>query len=325
MPLYGQVCVVQDHRAYTNSGISTFWSLKLGTLPRWFGSMGSSGSDKWNQCDRMEDAFVEADTWASTEQLLSSDASGVLQLGYCISECMQGNYTMVTKGSLAYRLAVLGVFGPSQPLSHAQACLRVIAYTQHEYFSEPTSWRMVGKDGEQRAWGPERPTCANGAFCFVNKRDAHEIQESFAAGRLKLLSKHIVISAEYVPILCRTMAVAMATQKARQRVDTEGTCNVAVQFRRAVLLSELTWYPVAGHPRVLTYAEIHQHYHAWKYHAWGDISPLLEKRIIRLDGQPPPAKPTVHDEPDVDDQVMHDAAVLINFMQAMYCQGLCKR
>jgi len=267
----------------------------------------------------MEDAFVEADTWASTEQLLSSDASGVLQLGYCISECMPGYYTMVSKGNLAYRLGMLGVFGPSQPLSHAQACLRVIAYTQHEYFSEPTSWRMVSKEGhEQRAWGPERPTCANGAFCFVNKRDADDIQESLAAGRLKLLSKHIVISAEYVPIFCRIIAVARATQKVRQLVEKKG--KVATQFSRAVTLEELTWYPVAGDPRVLTYAEIHQH-----YNAWGDISQLFEKRIIRLDGQPPPAKPTVRDEPDADDQVMYEAAVLKNFIRAMYCQGLCKR
>ena len=92
-----------------------------------------------------------------------------------------------------------------------------------------------------------------------------------------------------------------------------------MQFIRAVTLSELTWYPVAGDPRVLTYAEIHQH-----YNAWGDISQLFEKRMIRLDGQPPPAKPTVHDEPDVDDQVMHEATVLNNFMHAMICQGVVK-
>ena len=33
--------VAQDYRAYTNSCISTFWSLKLGTIPRQSGSMGS--------------------------------------------------------------------------------------------------------------------------------------------------------------------------------------------------------------------------------------------------------------------------------------------
>ena len=108
------------------------------------------------------------------------------------------------------------------------------------HISHPVDWRTITKD-EDQDWGPERPAFSNGALCYLNARDAPIVQDKVLAGELKLMSKHLVISAEYVPLLCEVYNTVYAMwNMPGQMICLTG--RAAYTFVRAALLCDFRWY-----------------------------------------------------------------------------------
>ena len=171
-----------------------------------------------------------------------------------------GYYTFVLKGSLAFRLAVLGVFSECQPgLSASQLKLRDIADEQSVHFDETRAWRAQNKRHRR---GPERPACANGACCFVTPGDARVLQRHIRTGELTLQSMHIVVSLEYMPFVARTMSVAMHAGKCPALRDLLRG-RLGYWLKQSMEITCLWWQPARGRAREITYQTLHYHYDAW--------------------------------------------------------------
>ena len=170
-----------------------------------------------------------------------------------------GYYTFVLKGSLALRLAALGVFSECQPgLSASQLKLRDIADEQSVHFDEPRAWRA---QNTRHRRGPERPACANGACCFVNPGDARVLQRQIRTGALTLQSMNMVVSREYMPFVARTMSIAMHAGKCLALRDLLRG-QLGFLLKHSMEIKSLWWQPARGQAREVTYQTLHFHYDA---------------------------------------------------------------
>ena len=158
-----------------------------------------------------------------------------------------GFYIIVAKGCLRHRLAIIGVMTARQEgLTMAQKYLRMIAYVQQMHMSDAVAWRTVRTEKEEQSWGPERPSFANGALCYLNARDAKAVETKVAEGNITLMSKHIVISAEYVPILCEVYNTVIAMKNTPSVMDGM-TGRALYTFGRSPILCDFDWYGTDTH------------------------------------------------------------------------------
>ena len=125
-----------------------------------------------------------------------------VELEYSTEDFMPGVYVFELKGSISHRLEMLGSASPGQTeLSQNQMTLRRIACAQNQSFTVTYDWRQVVTDFGTYVWGPDRPTFTNGAPCYLMHRDAGIVEDACRAGCLKLMSKHVIASAEYIPLI----------------------------------------------------------------------------------------------------------------------------
>ena len=122
----------------------------------------------------------------------------------------------------------------------------MIADGQQKHMTDKVGWRTVQTDEGEQSWGPERPSFSNGALCYLNKRDAKAVERKVADGKLNLMSKHIVISAEYVPVLCEVYKTVYAMWNT-ERVMNAIPGRKAYTFVRAALLCDFDWYGTDSH------------------------------------------------------------------------------
>ena len=188
-----------------------------------------------------DEAYIVASIETATMYFNTMSEEGQLWLPppYDVAGIAPGYYVIVGKGCLRHRLAIMGVMTAVQEdLTNAQKYLRMAAHVQQMHMSDPVCWRTIKKD-EDQSWGPERPAFANGALCYLNARDAPVVEAK--AGELGLMSKHIVISAEYVPILCEVYNTVYAMwNMPGQMIGLTG--RAAYVFVKAALLCEFRWY-----------------------------------------------------------------------------------
>ena len=76
------------------------------------------------------------------------------------------------------------------------------------------------------------PTFTNGAPCYLMHRDAGYVEEACRTGRLQLRSKHVIASAEYIPLI-----VAALSDDRNMFWDTE-----CFFFRRTRRPDKVYWY-----------------------------------------------------------------------------------
>jgi len=168
-------------------------------------------------------------------------------------------------------------------LTQAQKYLRMAAHVQQMHMSDPVGWRTVTTMTEDRSWGPERPAFANGALCYLNARDVPVVEAQVAAGALDLMSKHTVISAEYVPLLCEVYNTVYAMWSICHGKPACLEGRAAYVFVRAAMLCDFRWYDAGGVMKstALTYQEIH------KRNEWADVFELFEDGLFYgEDGRP---------------------------------------
>ena len=211
-------------------------------------------------------------------------------LPYDIVGITPGYYVIVGKGNHAHRLAFLGAMAAGQnDLTQAQKYLRMAAHVQQMHMSDPVGWRTVTRDkpDEKQSWGPERPAFANGALCYLNARDAPVVEAQVKAGALYLMSKHMVISAEYVPLLCEVYNTVYAMWNICHGKPACLAGRAAYVFVRAAILCDFRWYDAGGvmQSTALTYQEIH------KRNEWADVLELFDDGIfVAEDGRPSSAR-----------------------------------
>ena len=156
-----------------------------------------------------------------------------VELEYSTEGFMPGFYVFELRGSTAQRLEMLGSTSPCQTeLSQNQMKLRRLACAQNQSFTVTCDWRQVVTDVGTSAWGPDRPTFTNGATCYLMHRDAGFVEEACRAGRLEFSSKHVIASAEYIPLI-----VAALSDDTNMFWDTE-----CFFFRRARRPDKVYWY-----------------------------------------------------------------------------------
>ena len=90
----------------------------------------------------------------------------------------------VVKGNLKHRIHKLGTEIALEGLAPNQVALRNIALQQ-----------------EWHCWPPERPSWANGAFLYLTRNHAQQIQGVVERQGIHLQSKHILVSEENVAVL----------------------------------------------------------------------------------------------------------------------------
>ena len=141
-----------------------------------------------------------------------------VELGYSTEGFMPGVYVFELKGSTAQRLEMLGSASPGQiGLSQNQMKLRRLARAQNQSFTVTYDWRQVVTDFGTYVWGPDRPTFTNGAPCYLMHRDAGNVEEACRAGRLQLMSKHVIASAEYIPLIVAALSEDTGVRRSRKR------------------------------------------------------------------------------------------------------------
>ena len=191
----------------------------------------------------LEADYIVASIETETMYFHSGSEEGQLRLPppYDVAGIAPGYYVIVGKGCLRHRLAIMGVMTAVQEdLTNAQKHLRMAAHVQQMHMSDPVGWRTITKD-EDRSWGPERPAFANGALCYLNARDAPVVEAKAVAGELGLMSKHIVISAEFVPILCEVYNTVYAMWKMPGQMDSLAG-RATYTFVRSALLCDFRWH-----------------------------------------------------------------------------------
>ena len=161
-----------------------------------------------------------------------------VELGYSTKGFMPGFYVFELKGSTAHRLEMLGVASPGQiGLSQNQMKLRRIACAQNQSFTVTYDWRQVVTDSGTYVWGPDRPTFTNGAPCYLMHRDAGNVEEACRAGRLQLMSKHVIASAEYIPLIVAALSDGTFSDDTGVRRNRKGYV-----FSRAGHPGNVYWY-----------------------------------------------------------------------------------
>ena len=236
----------------------------------------------------LEAEYVNASIQTETMYFHSGSEEGQLRLPYNIAGIAPGYYVIVGKGCLRHRLAIMGVMAAVQEnLTEAQQYLRMAAYVQQMHMSGPAEergWRTVSMD-EDRSWGPERPPFANGALCYLHARDAPVVEAQVAAGALVLMSKHTVISAEYVPLLCEVYNTVYALWKTPGKTGCLAG-RAAYTFVRAAMLCDFRWYAAGGvmQPTALTYQDIRRR------PEWADIYDKFDDGAFVAAGEKPPRR-----------------------------------
>ena len=235
----------------------------------------------------LEVEYVIASIQTETMYFRSRSEKGQLRLPYNIAGIAPGYYVIEGKGCLRHRLAIMGVMAAVQEdLTEAQQYLRMAAHVQqmHKSDQDRVGWRTVtnGKPGEKQSWGPERPPFANGALCYLNARDAPVVEAQVKAGALYLMSKHIVISAEYVPLLCEVLNTVYAMRNGVWRTGCSAG-RAEYVFVCAAILCHFRWYGAGGvtQPTALTYQDIHRH------NEWADILELFDDGVFVAEGERP--------------------------------------
>ena len=236
----------------------------------------------------LEAEYVSAQTETETMYFLSGSEEGQLLLPYDIVGITPGYYVIVGKGNHGHRLAIMGAMAAVQDdLTQAQKYLRMAAHVQQMHMSDPVGWRTVtrGKPAKKQSWGSERPAFANGALCYLNARDAPVVEAQVAAGALDLMSKHTVISAEYVPLLCEVYNTVYALWKTPGKTGCLAG-RAAYTFVRAAMLCDFRWYAAGGvmQPTALTYQDIRRR------PEWADIYDKFDDGAFVAAGEKPPRR-----------------------------------
>ena len=234
----------------------------------------------------LEAEYVSAQTETETMYFLSGSEEGQLLLPYDIVGITPGYYVIVGKGNHGHRLAIMGAMAAVQDdLTQAQKYLRMAAHVQQMHMSDPVGWRTVtrGKPAKKQSWGSERPAFANGALCYLNARDAPVVEAQVAAGALDLMSKHTVISAEYVPLLCMVYNTVYAMWNICHGKPACLAGRAAYVFVRAAILCDFRWYDAGGvmQSTALTYQTIHRR------NEWADVLELFDDGVFVAEGERP--------------------------------------
>ena len=204
-------------------------------------------------------ATIEAQLAAFKAEGNDTGANNV-ELEYSTKDFMPGFYVFELKGSTAHRLEMLGSASPGQiGLSQNQMKLRRLARAQNQSFTVTYDWRQVVTDFGTYVWGPDRPTFTNGASCYLMHRDAGIVEEAFRTGRIKLMSKHVIASAEYIPLIITALNDDTYARLGRERYlfsragDPERVYWYRYRiYRKQVLSPELA----AGHLALATLCRI---------------------------------------------------------------------
>ena len=142
-----------------------------------------------------------------------------------------GIWLAEVKGNFKHRLQLCGVGeeSPHLDLTEVQQTLRNIAEKQYGTGANP-GWRK--KDNGCYA-GPERPPWSNGCQCYLKPEHRAALQKMVLKHKIKLMSKHIVVSNEMMP----TVVAAFARQPEDHRVARD------LYLLKRITFSVLVWCP----------------------------------------------------------------------------------